>query len=77
MHRDLTANNVLLNQEAFPKISDFGNSCVTGVDLGSDYYSQSLTVFPGTHAYLAPEAQTKNYGKEIDIFFIWSPFPFH
>ena len=68
MHRDLTATNVLLNEKAFPKISDFGNSCVTGDDLGSDYYSQSLTSFPGTLAYMAPEAQTKNYGKEIDVF---------
>jgi len=68
MHRDLTATNVLLNKEALPKISDFGNSCITGDDLGSDYYSQSLTSCPGTLAYMAPEAQTKNYGKEIDIF---------
>jgi len=68
MHRDLTATNVLLNKEALPKISDFGNSCITGDDLGSDSYSQSLTSCPGTLAYMAPEAQTKNYGKEIDIF---------
>jgi len=68
MHRDLTANNILLDEKAFPKISDFGNSSVTGDDLGSEYYSQSLTAFPGAHAYMAPEAQTKKYGKEIDIF---------
>jgi len=68
MHRDLTANNVLLNEKALAKISDFGNSCIIGDDLGSDYYSRSLTSCPGTLAYMAPEAQSRNYGKEIDIF---------
>ena len=68
MHRDLTATNVLLDEKACPKISDFGNSCVTGDDLGSDFYSQSWTACPEALAYLAPEALTKKYGKEIDIF---------
>jgi len=68
MHRDLTATNVLLDENSFPKISDFGNSCVIGDDLGSDYCTQSLTSCPGTLPYMAPEALTKKYGDEIDIF---------
>ena len=40
VHRDLAARNVLLVNESFAKISDFGMSKALG--LGNEYYKVSL-----------------------------------
>ena len=69
IHCNLTARNVLLDSRAIPKISDFGSSCITGVDLRSELHSQSLIQCPGTLNYMAPEAlSSTKYGAEIDVF---------
>ena len=67
IHRDLTANNVLLSLPAVQaKISDLGNSCM--IKLQS--FSAVLTQQPGTAVYMPPEAmeEASRYDCKLDIF---------
>ena len=70
IHRDLTANNVLLNLSPFPiaKISDVGNSCI--IESRSDKMMKTLTQCPGAIDYMPPEAvdDMHCYGPSLDIF---------
>ena len=63
VHRDLTANNVLLTASLVAKISDLGNSRFLPKE---DFVK--LTSRPGTVAYMPPEAFTKDYTHKVDIF---------
>ena len=64
IHRDLTANNVMLTSDMRAKITDFGQAKITGVQM------TPLTVAPGTPCYMPPEALVKSptYDVTMDIF---------
>lgn len=68
VHRNITALNVLLNSSLTSKITDFGEAKVF------EYPDHKLTPFPGTAAYMSPEArshfddETVKYDSKLDIF---------
>ena len=68
IHRDLTANNVLLTSSLVAKITDMGNSRI--IKTRPDRLARTLSQLPGTLVYMAPEAmsETHRYGTSLDIF---------
>ena len=66
-HRDLSANNILVNTIALTaKITDFGVA-----KLMDPAGTRSHTMMPGTHAYMAPEAElgpSFDYTEKVDVF---------
>ena len=66
LHRDLTANNVLLNLDMSAKIADLGVSRVFEPNASKLYMRMSTC--PGTMVYMPPEAQKLNYKETSDNF---------
>ncbi len=67
IHRDLTANNVLLTSNMVAKIADLGVARI--LDLNPKAAMQ-LTQAPGTAAYMPPESLATNpcYNTKMDVF---------
>ena len=67
VHRDLTANNVLLSSTLQAKISDLGVARVLNI---SPAKKSRMTKAPGTPSYMPPEALVDNphYDTTIDCF---------
>uniref|UniRef100_A0ACD5UZY5 Uncharacterized protein n=1 Tax=Avena sativa TaxID=4498 RepID=A0ACD5UZY5_AVESA len=65
IHRDLKANNILLNDAMDPKIADFG---LARLQIGGHTQTKTSRVV-GTYGYMAPEyAIHGNVSPKIDIF---------
>ena len=69
IHRDLTARNVLVNQQSFrAKIGDLGNARLCLADHTK--FTRALTQAPGTLSYMSPEALAykPSYDGKLDVF---------
>ena len=65
IHRDLSSNNVLLNDQLVAKVADLGVAKVIDPN-----HVKSATQAPGTPIFMPPEALSVNprYGKPVDAF---------
>ena len=68
IHRDLTANNVLLSSSMRAKISDLGMAKI--LNLAPAQMTHRMTVCPGTISYMPPEAliAQPQYNTKLDCF---------
>ncbi|CAL5411102.1 unnamed protein product [Camellia sinensis] len=65
IHRDLKANNILLDEELNPKISDFGMARIV---CGDEHQANTRRVV-GTYGYMAPEyAMQGSFSEKSDVF---------
>ena len=67
IHRDLSANNVLLTGDMAAKISDLGVAKILQINPAQMTH---MTQTPGTQSYMPPEALRPNprYDVEVDVF---------
>ncbi len=67
VHRDLSANNVLLSTNMTAKISDLGVARILNL---TPFQVSRMTETPGTPAYMPPEVMVANphYDTSVDVF---------
>ena len=65
LHRDLTANNILLTKDLHAKIADLGQAIIK-----QHNHAQYMSQAPGTLCYMPPEVLVSNpkYDQSIDVF---------
>ena len=68
IHRDLTANNVLLSESMRAKIADLGIARIVNINPAQMY--MRMTATPGTPCYMPPEAFIAKpvYEAKLDVF---------
>jgi len=65
LHRDIKPENVLIDQDGYVKLTDFG---LSKTDVS---HNSAASSFCGTPFYIAPEmVKKKRYGKPIDCWAI-------
>ena len=71
IHRDLSANNVLLTTDLRAKLSDLGTARILNVSVQEKIKKyQKMTTCPGTLVYMPPEARLEiaQYNETIDCY---------
>ena len=71
VHRDLSANNVLLTRDYRAKISDLGTAKILDISVTKKAeLCQKMTSCPGTPAYMPPEARVEEaiYDETLDCY---------